>query len=68
MVEQKKGLQECSDNKVLEPGLFGWRYDMDLVVIEMEKILNADLLEELVGELQAAWVLICSSYADHSPT
>ncbi|XP_074590436.1 uncharacterized protein LOC141846288 [Curcuma longa] len=67
VAEQKKGLQECRDNKVLEPGLFGWKYNMDLVVIEMEKILNADLLDELIGELQAAWVIMCSSYANHSP-
>ncbi|XP_042426409.1 uncharacterized protein LOC122014286 [Zingiber officinale] len=67
VAEQKKGPAECSDNKVLEPGLFVWKYNMDLVVIEMEKILNADLLEELVAELQAAWVIMCSSYADPSP-
>ncbi|XP_074569001.1 uncharacterized protein LOC141825519 [Curcuma longa] len=51
VVKQRKELQ-CSEEKmILEPGWLSWKIDVNVVGIEMERLLNADLLEELVSEL-----------------
>ncbi|CAL9111686.1 unnamed protein product [Musa acuminata var. zebrina] len=50
VVKQRKELHCNQENMLLESGWFGVEYDVDLVGMEMERMLNADLLEELICE------------------
>ncbi|CAL9078361.1 unnamed protein product [Musa textilis] len=50
VVKQRKELHCNQENMLLESGWFGVEYGVDLVGIETERMLNADLLEELVCE------------------
>ncbi|KAG6466369.1 hypothetical protein ZIOFF_075860 [Zingiber officinale] len=51
VVKQRKEIQCSQEKMILEPGWLGWKIDANVVGIEMERLLNADLLEELVSEL-----------------
>ncbi|XP_042433702.1 uncharacterized protein LOC122020048 [Zingiber officinale] len=51
VVKQRKELQCSQENKILETAWLGWRYDVDVIAIDIEEMLNADLLQELVSEL-----------------
>ncbi|CAL9152983.1 uncharacterized protein LOC135680554 isoform X1 [Musa acuminata AAA Group] len=50
VVKQRKELHCNQENMLLESGWFGVEYGVDLVGMEMERMLNADLLEELICE------------------
>ncbi|CAL9144599.1 unnamed protein product [Musa hybrid cultivar] len=50
VVKQRKELHCNQENMLLESGWFGVEYGIDLVGMEMEGMLNADLLEELICE------------------
>lgn len=50
VVKQRKELHCNQENMLLESGWFGLEYGIDLVGMEMEGMLNADLLEELICE------------------
>ncbi|XP_009402340.2 uncharacterized protein LOC103986152 [Musa acuminata AAA Group] len=55
MVVKLRNDQDCNrENKVLDPGWLGLRYDVDLIGREMERLLNDELLEELVSEFAGA--------------
>ncbi|XP_074561511.1 uncharacterized protein LOC141817785 [Curcuma longa] len=54
VVKQRKELQCSQEKKILEPAWLGWKYDADVVAIDIEEMLNADLLHELVSELLLA--------------
>ncbi|RRT42678.1 hypothetical protein B296_00047799 [Ensete ventricosum] len=50
VVKPRKELHCNQENILLESGWFGVEYGVNLVGMEMERMLNADLLEELVCE------------------
>ncbi|URE07599.1 hypothetical protein MUK42_19296 [Musa troglodytarum] len=55
MVVKLRKEQDCNqENKVLEPGWLGLRYDVDLIGREIERLLNKELLDELVSEFAGA--------------
>lgn len=54
VVKQRKELQFSQEKEILVPAWSGWKYNVDAVAIDIEEMLNADLLHELVSELLLA--------------
>ncbi|RRT72089.1 hypothetical protein B296_00029819 [Ensete ventricosum] len=54
VVKLRKELDCNQENKVVEPGWLGFRYDVDSIGREIERLLNDELLEELVSEFAGA--------------